>query len=58
MALLTARLREVVTEPNTATGPQFPIAFRFSQWKGSDYNARIAEDPAELSAFSADTVLH
>ena len=44
---------EVVAAVRAATGPQFPIAFRFSQWKGSDYNARIAEDPAELEAFLA-----
>jgi 2,4-dienoyl-CoA reductase-like NADH-dependent reductase (Old Yellow Enzyme family) len=44
---------EIVAAVREATGPQFPIAFRFSQWKGSDYNARIAEDPAELGAFLA-----
>jgi 2,4-dienoyl-CoA reductase-like NADH-dependent reductase (Old Yellow Enzyme family) len=42
---------EIVAAVRAATGPQFPIAFRFSQWKGADYNARIAEDPAELEAF-------
>jgi 2,4-dienoyl-CoA reductase-like NADH-dependent reductase (Old Yellow Enzyme family) len=45
---LSAQIAAAVRE---ATGPRFPIAFRFSQWKGSDYNARIAEDPAELDAF-------
>jgi len=44
---------EIAAAVRAATGPQFPIAFRFSQWKGSDYNARIAEDPAELEAFLA-----
>ncbi|HZZ53910.1 MAG TPA: hypothetical protein VFE26_06455, partial [Trebonia sp.] len=44
---------EVVAAVRAATGPQFPIAFRFSQWKGSDYNAQIAENPAELEAFLA-----
>src|SRR6185437_12556392 len=29
-------------------GPGFPIVFRFSQWKATDYDARIAADPAEL----------
>jgi 2,4-dienoyl-CoA reductase-like NADH-dependent reductase (Old Yellow Enzyme family) len=42
---------EIVAAVRAATGPRFPIAFRFSQWKGADYNARIAEDPAELEAF-------
>jgi 2,4-dienoyl-CoA reductase-like NADH-dependent reductase (Old Yellow Enzyme family) len=42
---------EIAAAVRAATGPQFPIAFRFSQWKGSDYDARIAEDPGELEAF-------
>ena len=42
---------EIVAAVRAATGPQFPIAFRFSQWKGADYSARIAQDPAELEAF-------
>ncbi|HEX3962099.1 MAG TPA: 12-oxophytodienoate reductase [Trebonia sp.] len=42
---------EVVAAVRAATGPDFPIAFRFSQWKGSDFNAKIAGDPAELEAF-------
>jgi len=44
---------EIAAAVRAATGPRFPVAFRFSQWKGSDYNARIAEDPAELDAFLA-----
>ena len=36
-----------------AVGPDFPVAFRFSQWKGGHYDARIADDPAELAAFLA-----
>lgn len=42
---------EVVAAVRAATGPDFPIAFRFSQWKGSDYNAKIAADPTELEGF-------
>ena len=42
---------QIAAAVRAATGPRFPIAFRFSQWKGSDYNARIADDPAELDAF-------
>ncbi|MCW2932791.1 MAG: NADH:flavin oxidoreductase/NADH oxidase [Actinomycetia bacterium] len=44
---------EVVAAVRAATGPDFPIAFRFSQWKGADFNAKIAADPAELEAFLA-----
>jgi 2,4-dienoyl-CoA reductase-like NADH-dependent reductase (Old Yellow Enzyme family) len=53
---ITGRVRlsaQIVAAVRAATGPRFPIAFRFSQWKGSDYDARIAEDPAELAAFLA-----
>jgi 2,4-dienoyl-CoA reductase-like NADH-dependent reductase (Old Yellow Enzyme family) len=42
---------EVAAAVREATGPDFPIAFRFSQWKGGFYDTRIAEDPAELEAF-------
>ncbi len=32
-------------------GPDFPIIFRFSQWKQQDYNARLCNTPEELDAF-------
>jgi 2,4-dienoyl-CoA reductase-like NADH-dependent reductase (Old Yellow Enzyme family) len=44
---------EVAAAAREAVGPDFPVAFRFSQWKGGHYDARIAEDPAELAAFLA-----
>jgi 2,4-dienoyl-CoA reductase-like NADH-dependent reductase (Old Yellow Enzyme family) len=44
---------EVAAAVRAAVGPDFPIAFRFSQWKGGYYDARIAETPAELEAFLA-----
>jgi 2,4-dienoyl-CoA reductase-like NADH-dependent reductase (Old Yellow Enzyme family) len=44
---------EVAAAVRDAVGPDFPVAFRFSQWKGGHYDARIAEDPAELAAFLA-----
>jgi 2,4-dienoyl-CoA reductase-like NADH-dependent reductase (Old Yellow Enzyme family) len=44
---------EVAAAVREAVGPDFPVAFRFSQWKGGHYDARIAEDPAELAAFLA-----
>jgi len=40
----------------SATGPDFPIIFRFSQWKLQDYDARNAETPGELEAMLAPLV--
>jgi 2,4-dienoyl-CoA reductase-like NADH-dependent reductase (Old Yellow Enzyme family) len=39
---------EIVSAIRDAIGPDLPIIFRFSQWKATDYNARIAETPEEL----------
>lgn len=39
---------EVVQAVRRAVSRQFPIVFRFSQWKMSDYRARIATTPDEL----------
>ncbi|MDG4667653.1 12-oxophytodienoate reductase [Mycobacterium sp. 236(2023)] len=41
---------EVVAAVRAAVGPDYPIAYRFSQWKGTDYGASIAEDPTQLRA--------
>ncbi len=38
----------VVERIRDAVGPDFPIVFRFSQWKMTDYDARVAETPEEL----------
>jgi 2,4-dienoyl-CoA reductase-like NADH-dependent reductase (Old Yellow Enzyme family) len=43
----------VVAAVRGAVGPDFPIVFRFSQWKGTDYAASIADDPTELQAILA-----
>ncbi|ALJ19782.1 NADH:flavin oxidoreductase [Microbacterium sp. No. 7] len=43
---------EVVTAVRDVVGPGFPVVFRYSQWKGSDFDARIASTPHEL-----DTIL-
>lgn len=40
---------EIVTACRDRCGADFPISFRFSQWKQLDYAARIAETPAELA---------
>ena len=48
---LAARTRfpaEVVAAVRAAVGPDYPIIFRFSQWKGADYSATIASDAEEL----------
>jgi 2,4-dienoyl-CoA reductase-like NADH-dependent reductase (Old Yellow Enzyme family) len=41
---------ELVQEMRRRVAPGFPIMFRFSQWKGTDYNAKIAETPDQLAA--------
>lgn len=39
---------EIVHAVRDATGPDFPIIFRFSQFKERAYTARLAETPTEL----------
>ncbi len=47
---------QVVRAMREAVGPGFPIVFRFSQWKMSDYAARIAETPEDLGVLLAALV--
>jgi 2,4-dienoyl-CoA reductase-like NADH-dependent reductase (Old Yellow Enzyme family) len=47
---------EVVAAVRAAVGPDFPIIFRFSQWKASDYDATIAGNPTELQELLAPLV--
>ncbi|WII50985.1 NADH:flavin oxidoreductase [Klebsiella pneumoniae] len=42
---------EIIRAVRDAVGPEFPIIFRFSQWKMQDYSARLAHNPEELEAF-------
>jgi 2,4-dienoyl-CoA reductase-like NADH-dependent reductase (Old Yellow Enzyme family) len=44
---------EIVSAIRAATGPDFVISCRFSQWKEVDYGARIAEHPDDLAPFLA-----
>lgn len=44
---------EVLTAVRDAVGPDFPVVFRYSQWKGADFDARIANGPAELDILLA-----
>lgn len=56
---LEARTRfpaEVVAAVRASVGDDFPIIYRFSQWKGSDYDATVAGDPAELQELLAPLV--
>ena len=40
---------DLVAAVRAAVGPDFPIFFRFSQWKSYDYRAEIATTPDELA---------
>ncbi|CAM5556498.1 NADH:flavin oxidoreductase [Streptomyces griseomycini] len=44
---------EVVAAVRAAVSPQFPVIFRYSQWKQDAYDARLAETPQELEAILA-----
>ena len=39
---------EIIAAIRAAVGEDFPIIFRFSQWKQQDYNAKLCQTPAEL----------
>ncbi|WP_405727998.1 NADH:flavin oxidoreductase [Streptomyces sp. NBC_01537] len=41
---------EIVAAVRAAVSPDFPVLFRFSQWKSENYDARIAETPDDLAA--------
>ncbi|MEU7049983.1 NADH:flavin oxidoreductase [Streptomyces eurythermus] len=41
---------EVVAAVREAVSHEFPVIFRYSQWKQQDYTARLAETPGELEA--------
>jgi 2,4-dienoyl-CoA reductase-like NADH-dependent reductase (Old Yellow Enzyme family) len=56
---MVARTRfavEVIEACRRTVGPEFPLVLRFSQWKGSDYKAKLAETPAQLEQFLAPLV--
>jgi 2,4-dienoyl-CoA reductase-like NADH-dependent reductase (Old Yellow Enzyme family) len=44
---------EVIEAVRAAVGVDFPIIFRFSQWKQQDFSARLVHSAAELGAFLA-----
>jgi len=47
---------EIIKACRQAVGPDFPIIFRYSQWKTGNYSAKLAETPEELAAFLAPLV--
>ncbi|MEV0062000.1 NADH:flavin oxidoreductase [Nocardia sp. NPDC050718] len=44
---------EIVAAVRAVVSPEFPVIFRYSQWKQQDYRARLAETPQELEAILA-----
>ncbi|MFI9766941.1 NADH:flavin oxidoreductase [Streptomyces sp. NPDC052415] len=44
---------EIVAAVRAAVSPDFPVIFRYSQWKQDAYDARLAETPEELEAVLA-----
>ncbi|MGA5823968.1 NADH:flavin oxidoreductase [Kitasatospora sp. NPDC094028] len=44
---------ELVAAVRAAVSPEFPVIFRYSQWKSENYDARLAETPQELEAILA-----
>lgn len=47
---------DIVAECRRQVGPEFPILFRFSQWKLQDYTARLVTSPSELEQLLAPLV--
>ncbi|WP_046730946.1 NADH:flavin oxidoreductase [Streptomyces humi] len=41
---------EIVAAVRASVSAEFPVVFRFSQWKSDNYDARLAETPEELEA--------
>ncbi|SNQ47758.1 NADH:flavin oxidoreductase/NADH oxidase [Frankia canadensis] len=56
---LAARARlgaEVVAAVRGEVGPDYPVIYRYSQWKGSHFDARVADTPDELETLLAPLV--
>ncbi|NOU92364.1 12-oxophytodienoate reductase [Paenibacillus sp. LMG 31456] len=47
---------DIIEACRRAVGPDFPIIIRISQWKSSDYQAKLAENPEQLSQFLSPLV--
>ncbi|MGW5118109.1 NADH:flavin oxidoreductase [Streptomyces noursei] len=46
----TKFVAEIVAAVRATVSPDFPVIFRYSQWKQEAYDARLAETPDELEA--------
>lgn len=44
---------EIVSAVRAVVSPQFPVIFRYSQWKQEAYDGRLAETPQELESILA-----
>ncbi|MBI1250857.1 MAG: 12-oxophytodienoate reductase [Alphaproteobacteria bacterium] len=53
MVARTTFAAEIVREARKRAGPDFPLIFRFSQWKQQDFDARLAPTPDDLARFLA-----
>ncbi|MDE0950528.1 MAG: NADH:flavin oxidoreductase [Halioglobus sp.] len=42
---------EIIKAARAATGPDFPIVLRYSQWKQQDFEAKLADSPEQLEQF-------
>jgi len=42
---------EIIRAARAATGPDFPIVLRYSQWKQQDFEAKLADSPEQLEQF-------
>ncbi len=51
MASRTRFGAEIVSAIRREVGKDYPVIFRFSQWKQQDYDAKLAHTPDELAAF-------
>ena len=51
LAQRTRFAADLVSEIRRRVGPAYPIMFRFSQWKGFHYDAKVATTPGELEAW-------
>ncbi|MFC9897251.1 NADH:flavin oxidoreductase [Nocardia sp. NPDC127579] len=47
---------EIVAAIRAVVSPEFPVIFRYSQWKQEAYDARLADTPQELEAVLAPLV--
>jgi 2,4-dienoyl-CoA reductase-like NADH-dependent reductase (Old Yellow Enzyme family) len=47
---------ELVRAVRAATGPDFPVILRLSQWKQQDYDCKLAHNPDEMLAWLAPLI--